>query len=124
MIRFLVRWVLSALALILIAYLVPGIHVTFVAALIAALVMGIINALIRPLLVILTLPITVITLGLFLLVVNAALFGLAALLVPDFKVDGFVPALIGSVLYWLASWAIHALIKHDHKEEKALKKAN
>ncbi len=123
MLRFLIRLVLSALALMLIAYLVPGIHVTFVSALIAALVIGLINALIRPLLVLLTLPITIITLGLFLLIVNAALFGLAALLVPGFTVDGFVPALIGSLLYWLANWAIHALIKHEHKEEKALQKA-
>ncbi|HEY7122833.1 MAG TPA: phage holin family protein [Ktedonobacterales bacterium] len=123
MLKLLLRWVLSAAALIVIAYVVPGIHVTLVSALIAALVMGVINVLIRPLLVILTLPITVITLGLFLLVVNAALFGLAALLVPGFKVDGFVPAVIGSLLYWLANWAIHYVFKHE-KDNKSLKKAS
>src|SRR5262245_14737807 len=121
MLGFLVRLVLHALSLIVIAYVVPGIEVTLLAAIIAALILGIINAVIRPLLVILTLPVTVISLGLFLLVINAALFGLAALLVPGFQVHTFTAAVIGSVLYWLASWAIHYVFKHGGKQEKESK---
>jgi putative membrane protein len=122
MLKFLIRLALSALALILIAKLVPGIEIGWVSAIVAALVMGIINALVRPLLVILTLPITIITLGLFLLIVNAAMFGLAALLVPGFQVHSFGAAVIGSLLYWLANWAIHAVLK-EHKQVKSLAKA-
>jgi putative membrane protein len=116
MLRLLLRWLLSALALIGITYLVPGIHVGgFLVALLAALVIGIVNALVRPLLILLTLPVTVLTLGLFLLVINAALFGLAALLVPGFTVDGVGAAVLGSLLYWLASLAINALLGIERK---------
>src|SRR5690242_17511346 len=116
MFSFLVRLALNTLAIILIASVVPGIHVdSWVSAVLAALVIGVVNALVRPILVILTLPVTILTLGLFLLVINAALFGLAAWLVPGFTVDGFVPALIGSVLFWLASLVIHSLFKHEHQ---------
>src|SRR5690349_13851583 len=76
MIRLVIRWVLNALALMLIALVLPGMHVTFVAALIAAIVIGAINALLRPIIVLLTLPVTLLTLGLFLLVINALLFWL------------------------------------------------
>lgn len=106
MLRLLVRWVLSALVFVLIAYIVPGIHVTWGAAFVAAIVAGLLNVLVRPILVLLTLPITILTLGLFLLIVNAAIFGLSALLVPGFQVDGFWAALIGAVLYWLLNLVI------------------
>ena len=116
MLRLLLRWLLSALALIGITYLVPGIHVSgFLVALLAALVIGIVNALVRPLLILLTLPVTVLTLGLFLLVIKALLFGLAAWLVPGFTVDGVGAAVLGSVLYWLASLAINALLGIERK---------
>jgi putative membrane protein len=122
MLHLLLRWLLSALALIGITYLVPGIHVSgFLAALVAALVIGIVNALVRPLLILLTLPISVVTLGLFLLVINAVLFGLAALLVPGFTVDGVGAALLGSLLYWLASLVINALIGIERKQTRKLK---
>jgi putative membrane protein len=122
MLRLLLRWLLSALALIGITYLVPGIHVSgFLTALVAALVIGIVNALVRPLLIRLTLPVTVVTLGLFLLVINAVLFGLAALLVPGFTVDGVAAALFGSVLYWLASLVINALIGYERKQARKRK---
>lgn len=108
MMRLIVRWVLCALALVLIAKVVPGIHATFGVALVAALVIGLINALLRPIFVLLTLPITLITFGLFVLVINAMLFGLAAWLVPGFTVDGFASALVGSILYAIAGAVIHA----------------
>jgi putative membrane protein len=101
---FLLRLALNALALLAIAYVVPGIHVGLISALVAALVLGAVNAVVRPVLILLTLPVTIVTLGLFLLVINAAMFGLVAWLVPGFVVHGFGAALVGSILYWLAGW--------------------
>ena len=111
--HFLVRLVLNALALLVIAHFVPGIGVGAVSAVVAALVLGAVNAVVRPVLVIFTLPITIVSLGLFLLVINAAMFGLAALLVPGFTVHGFGAALIGSVLYSIAGWATNHYIRDD-----------
>jgi len=97
----LLRLAINAVALYIIARIVPGIHAGPVSAVVGALVLGFVNAVVRPVLIVLTLPVTVVTLGLFLLVINAATFGLAAFLVPGFTVDGFGPALMGSVLYSL-----------------------
>lgn len=109
MVRLLVRWLLNALALLLIAELLSSVHITFVAALVAAVVIGAINTFVRPLLVLLTLPITILTLGLFLLVLNALLFWLASALVPGFSIHGFLTALLASILYsiltTIISWA-------------------
>jgi len=108
MIRTLVKWVLFAFSLIFIAKIVPGIAISgFVTALIAALVIGLINILIKPIISILTLPINIITLGLFTLVINAALFALAAYFVPGFEVSGIIAALIGSVLFSILSVLIN-----------------
>lgn len=109
MVRFLLKWILSAAALLLVAYLVPGIHVGHVAAFIAAIVIGLINAVLRPIIVILTLPITILTLGLFILVINAALFLLAAAVVPNFNVHGWRAALVGSILYAILGWVASML---------------
>jgi putative membrane protein len=96
----LVRWLLLAAALLLLAHLYSGVTVTsFTSAMIAALVLGLLNALLRPLLVLLTLPVTVITLGLFLFVINALMFYFAAQLLPGMAVSGFGAALIGSLIY-------------------------
>lgn len=107
----LARWLLNAAALMLVAYLYPGVTVdSFVAALVAALVLGLVNAVVRPLLVILTLPVTLLTLGLFLFVINALLFWLVAEVVGGFHVDGFGAALLGSILFSLitlvTSWVL------------------
>ena len=110
MIRFVLRWVLSALALVLIAKIVPGVSVTFPAALGAAIVIGLINAFLRPIFVILTLPITILTFGAFILVINAILFELAAWLVPKFTVHGWRAALVGSLLYAILTAIIHMLV--------------
>lgn len=109
MVKLLLRWALSALALMLIAYLVRGIHVTFLSALGAAVVIGLLNAFLRPIFVILTLPITLITFGLFVFVINAILFAIAAWLVPGFTVHGFRAALLGSLLYAVAGMVVHAV---------------
>lgn len=112
----LVRWFLNALALILVAYLVPGITVSsFYAALMAALVLGIVNALIRPVLIILTLPVTIMTLGLFALVINAFLFLFVSTIVKGFTVEGFGPAFIGALVLWAISWITNGLTKRSPK---------
>jgi putative membrane protein len=95
----LINWLASALVIFIAAYLLPGVHVaSFWTALIVALVMGILNILVKPLLVILTLPITIVTLGLFLLVINALIVLLVSHLVPGFQVDGFLWAFLFSIL--------------------------
>ena len=101
---FVLRLALNALALLIIANVVPGIHVGPLSALAAALVLGAVNAVVRPVLILLTLPVTIVTLGLFLLIINAAMFRLAAWLVPGFAVSGFGAALLGSILYSIAGW--------------------
>lgn len=108
----LINWVISALAVVVAAYLLPGVHVSsFVTALIVAVVLGIINAFVKPLLLILTLPITIVTLGLFTLVINAFLILLTSYLVPGFVVDGFWWALIFSVVLSAVNWFLSELKK-------------
>jgi len=118
MLMHIARWIVNAAALLLVAYMYPGVHVTdFWSALIAAIVLGLVNAIIRPLLVILTLPATILTLGLFLFVINALMFWLVAEIVHGFTVDGFMAALIGSILYsvitLITSWLLFS--KRDSK---------
>ena len=107
MLKLIVRWLLLAAALLLVAYLYPGVSVaSFGAAMVAALVLGLLNTIVRPLLVLLTLPVTLLTLGLFLFVINALMFWGAASVLDGFHVDGFAAALIGSVLYSLCAMVI------------------
>lgn len=110
MAEFLVHLVVTALLLLVVANLVSGFELEgAVPALLAALVLGLVNALVRPLVVVLTIPLTLLTLGLFLFVVNALMMWLAAGLVPGFKVRGFVPALLGSLLFSLLNLAVSAV---------------
>ena len=110
--KLLVRWLLLAAALLLVAYLYPGVTVTnFGAAMIAALVLGLLNTVVRPLLVLLTLPVTVLTLGLFLFVINALMFWAAAGVIDGFNVNGFAAALIGSLIYSLCGMVIDAAVE-------------
>ncbi len=111
MMSLIARWIVNAAALLLVAYLYPGVQVeSFLAAALAALVLGLVNAVVRPILVILTLPVTLVTLGLFLFVLNALLFWMVASLVPGIAVKGFLAALVGSILYSLitlvTSWIL------------------
>jgi putative membrane protein len=100
MVKLITKWLLSASALLLVAYVYDGVEVTgFTTAMLAALVIGLLNAVVRPVLVVLTLPVTVLTLGLFLFVVNAVVFWAAAAVLSGFEVTGFVGALVGSLLY-------------------------
>ena len=109
--RLLLLWILNAAALLAVTWLLPSIQVSgFGAALIAALVLGFINTLVRPVLAILTLPITLLTLGIFYLLLNGLLFWLASALLPGFHVEGFWSAVFGAVLYGVIAWALSALI--------------
>lgn len=108
----LVRWFISAATLLLVAYLVPGFHVSgWYAAFIAALVLGLVNALIRPILLILTLPVNILTLGLFTLVVNAFMLWLVSTVVKGFEISGFAPAFWGALVLWLIGWLVSSSLK-------------
>ncbi|WP_077034141.1 phage holin family protein [Pelomonas sp. KK5] len=108
----LLRWILLAAALLLVAHLYPGVQVTsFTSAMIAALVLGLLNTLLRPLLVLLTLPVTVLSLGLFLFVINALMFWAAAAVLDGFTVTGFWAALIGSLIYSLCGMLIDVVME-------------
>jgi putative membrane protein len=110
--KLLFSWLLAACALLLVAYLYPGVQVQSLgSALIAAFVIGLFNMVLRPVLVILTLPVTLITLGLFLFVINALLFWAAASLLDGFHVSGFGAALLGSVIYSVLMLMVHAALK-------------
>jgi putative membrane protein len=105
--KIIVRWLLLAAALLLVAHLYPGVSVqSFGSAMIAALVLGLLNTLLRPILVLLTLPVTVVTLGLFLFVINALMFWAAANVLDGLTVTGFSAALIGSLIYSLCGMVI------------------
>ncbi len=107
-----IRLLLNAAALLVVAYVVPGFSVeSFWYALIAAVVLGLVNAIIKPILVVLTLPITILTLGLFTLVINALLIWGVAALLDGFAVDGFMAALYGGIILWVISWFTNAITK-------------
>lgn len=110
MIEILIRWVLFALALLFTAWVVPGISLAgFASAMWAALVIGIVNIFIRPILLILTLPINLLTLGLLTFVINALMFWLVSKLVPGFMVSGFLAALVGSIVLSILSVFINRI---------------
>lgn len=118
MMKTLIRWLLLAAALLLVAHLYPGVQVrSFVSALIAALVLGLLNTLLRPLLVLLTLPVTVLTLGLFLFIINALMFWAAAFVLDGFGVNGFTAALIGSLIYSLCGMVIDVVMERVFPSE-------
>lgn len=108
---FVIRMLIIAGGLALAAWIVPGVEVSGPGTLaLAALLMGFVNAFVRPIVVLLTLPLTLLTLGVFLLVVNAAMFGLVAWLLPGFVVDGFFAALLGWLIVSLVSWLASSYI--------------
>jgi len=111
-VRFLLAWLVNTLALIAVAYLMPSITVSsFGAALIAALVLGLVNAVVRPVLVLLTLPVTILTLGLFIFVLNGLLFWMVASWLEGFHVAGFWSGVFGAILFSLVSWLLSALVQ-------------
>ncbi|CAB3643247.1 Membrane protein of uncharacterised function [Achromobacter kerstersii] len=111
MVTLILVWILNAVALLAVAYLLPGIAVaSFGSALIAALVLGLVNMLVKPVLVLLTLPITIVTLGLFLIVINALLFWFVGSVLKGFQVNGFWWAVGGAILYSIISGLLTKLI--------------
>lgn len=114
--KLLLVWVLNALALLAVAYFVPGIHVAdFASALVAALVIGLVNMLIKPILVILTLPITILTLGLFIFVINGLLFYGVGNWLQGFEVKTLLAGIVGAVVYSVLSWLLTAIVIDDKK---------
>ena len=112
MLKLLTKWLLSAMALLFVAYVYNGVQVSsFGSAMLAALVIGLLNTVLRPILVVLTLPVTIVTLGLFLFVINALMFWTASSLLDGFQVSGFVGALIGSLIYSLIGVVIESALE-------------
>jgi putative membrane protein len=109
--RLLLVWLINTVALIAVAYLMPSISVaSFNAALVAALVLGLVNAVVRPVLVLLTLPVTILTLGLFIFVLNGLLFWAVAEWLEGFTVAGFWSGVLGAILFSIVSWLLSALV--------------
>ncbi len=117
--RALLNWVLSAVSLLVVAHIVPGFMVSgFMAALIAALVIGFINATLGLFTKIITLPLTVLTLGIFWLVINAVMLLVASAFVPGFKITGFLPAFIGSIILSIVNMVLHWFVKEVSSDSK------
>ena len=111
-----VRWLILTIAILSAAYFIQGISVSsFTAAFFAAAVLGILNALFRPVLILLTLPINILTLGLFTFIINAALLKLTAALIPGFDLQGFWPAVLGALVISIVNWLLHILIADSGK---------
>ncbi len=116
--RIIATWILNALALLAVAYLLPGIRVDgFFSALIAAMLLGLINVLLRPLLILLTLPVTFVTLGLFVLVINGLLFWFAGSVLKGFDVSGFWAGLTGSLLYSALSFILSFMLRKQNSQQ-------
>ena len=112
MIKLLAKWLLSAIALLFVAYVYNGVTVSsFGSAMLAAFVIGLLNTVVRPVLVVLTLPVTVVTLGLFLFVINALMFYIASALLDGFQVRDFIAALVGSLIYSVIGIVIESALE-------------
>ena len=109
-------WALNAVALLLVSYVIPGVHIeNFYSALVAVLVLGLVNAVVRPILVLLTLPVTLLTLGLFLFAINALMFWFVGDILSGIRGDGFFSALFGSIVYSVTSCAFSSIIQGKMK---------
>lgn len=114
--RWLVHTVIVGITLIIVSWILPGFHVqSFGAAVIAALVLGIVNAIVRPILIVLTFPLTVLTLGIFLLIINAFMYLFVSAVVPGFHVHGLMTAIIGSLITSIVSSILHSLFGLNQK---------
>jgi len=108
MLQFILTWLAAAVSLIITAFIVPGFAIiSFSAAIVGAAVLGLVNAIVKPILILFTLPLTILTLGLFLLVVNAIALGLVSYLTPGLTITGFFPAVLGSIVLTVVSGIIN-----------------
>lgn len=122
--RFLLHWLTTTIALAVAVWILPGIHVASpVALIVAALVLGLVNAIVRPILVLLTLPLTLLTLGLFYLVINGLAFALAAAIVPGFEVASFGWAMLGALIVSLVSWFVAAVSRDPGSRPRGSERA-
>jgi len=113
--RLVLTWIINATALFAVPFLMHSVNVTSIgAALVAALLLGLVNTLVRPVLLLLTLPVTVLSLGLFIFVINGFMFWLVAKVVEGFHVDSFGSAILGALLYSVISWALSTLLMKDN----------
>ncbi|NJK51355.1 phage holin family protein [Candidatus Gracilibacteria bacterium] len=113
MLNFLLTWLVTAIALLITAYIVPGFEFdNWTTAAIAAIILGLVNAIVRPIFVLLTFPLTILSLGLFLLIINALMLWLVGFLVPGFVVASFLSALIGSIVLAIATTILSQLIRN------------
>lgn len=109
--RLILVWLINTASLVAVAYLMPSISVSsFTTALVAALILGLVNTIIRPILVVLTLPATILTLGLFIFVINGLLFWMVGSWIEGFQVAGFWAGVLGAIVYSIISWALSALV--------------
>jgi putative membrane protein len=123
MLRLLIVWLINALALLTVAYVLPGIKVAdFGTALIAAVVLGLVNAFIRPVLILLTLPATILTLGLFIFVINGLLFWMVGNWLQGFTVAGFWWGFLGAIVYSIVSWALSSVLLPGRKIHVEIRK--
>jgi len=112
------RWLISTASIMLASYLVNGIRVSgFFSALLAAVALGILNAVLRPILIILTLPLTILTMGLFIFIINALMLVMASGIIPGFVVQGFWPAMFGSLIISIINWVLSMFINEQGKIE-------
>lgn len=120
----LLRLLVNAVAFYLIAMYVPGFHVSsFTAAIIAAIIFGVVNAIVRPFVLLITLPFSIITLGIFVLIVNALMFWLTAWLSPGVRVDGFWPAFIGAIIMMVVGMLTSAVFKSETAANAAVRRS-
>jgi len=123
MLRLLLVWLINALALLTVAYVLPGIQVAdFGSAMIAALVLGLVNAVIRPILILLTLPATILTLGLFIFVINGLLFWFVGSTLQGFAVSGFWWGFFGAIVYSVVSWALSSVLLPERRVRIEIRK--
>jgi putative membrane protein len=123
MLRILVVWLINALALLTVAYLLPGIKVAdFTTAMIAAVVLGLVNAVIRPILILLTLPATILTLGLFIFVINGLLFWFVGSTLQGFSVSGFWWGFFGAIVYSIVSWALASVVLPERRAQVEIRR--
>jgi putative membrane protein len=116
MLRILLVWLISAVALLAVAYLMPSIRVdSFTTALIAVVVLGLVNAVIRPILILLTLPATIITLGLFIFLINGLLFWMVGTYLRGFEVAGFWSGVLGAIIYSVVTWALSSVLLPERR---------
>jgi putative membrane protein len=117
--RFLARLLLNGVAVLVAAYFIPGLRLeSETSALVAGVALGLVNAVIRPVLVLLTLPLTLLTLGLFIFVINGICLGIAAAVVPGFQVDGFWAAFFGALVVTVVSWILNGLLIGDRADRR------